>query len=861
MNVAPGTRLGPYEIVSHIGAGGMGEVWQARDTRLDRSVAIKILPAEFANNAQLKLRFEREAKTISQLNHPHICTLHDVGHESGIDFLVMELIEGESLADRLARGPLPLDQMLKSGVEIAGALERAHRHGVVHRDLKPGNIMMTKSGTKLLDFGLAKPGAITTPASTAAAMLTEQKPLTQEGAIVGTFQYMAPEQIEGAEADARTDIFAFGAVLYEMATGHRAFDGKSRASIIASILDREPPPISTIQPLTPPALEHVIRKCLEKDPDKRWQNAHDVGENLRWIAEQRQDGTAHGRSRAKPWMLATAALAAVAVICGILALAARHAAGREPHLELSITMPSLSYFDNVTLSPDGRRVVFVGYTEKRPSLWIRSLDVTTATPLAGTEGARSAFWSPDGKQIGFFAGGKLKRISSDGGPVQIVCDAADPSGGAWTADGTIILSRQTTSAMDRVDATGGTAKPLTKLGPNEEAHRWPFLLPDGEHFLFLADAWRTEDHHLKIGSLKTDAVRELMQAVTNVQYVAPGYLLFVRGGSLMAQPFDWKRLSLGGEAQAIAPQLAVNGPNHHFEFSAADNGRLTFRSASPKSRLTWVDRNGKPQQTVSEPHSFADLAIAPDGKRILFTELDDDGRADDIWLLDLARGSARRITTDPAGDFSPAWSPDGRSMAFASMRSGIGDGFVIDDLDHPANVRTILKATGGCNPTDWTSGGDILFDYLHGSDVDVWTFSIKSGQAKPYLATPFVESSAVVSPDGAWMAYQSNESGRAEVFLERYPSHEGRRQISTAGGFTPTWRKDGRELFFVAPGPTVMSAQLTDDALPKPLFNLPGNLYRPSADGQRFLIDAPLEDVTKMPVTFVTDWQSRLKTR
>lgn len=837
----------------------MGEVFKARDTRLDRSVAIKVLPADFAQNAQLKLRFEREAKTISQLNHPHICTLHDVGQENGVEFLVMELIEGESLADRVVRGPLPLEQLLKVGIEIADALERAHRSGVIHRDLKPGNVMLTKSGAKLLDFGLAKPGGLQVSNSELTQELT-QKAITQEGTIVGTFQYMAPEQIEGREADPRTDIFALGCVLYEMATGHRAFDGKSRASLIASILDREPPPISSIQPMAPASLEHVIRKCLEKDPDARWQNAHDVAETLHWIAEQRADVVTKKRRSAKPWIAATAALALVALALAALMFAGRRDA-KEPHLELAMAVPSLAYYEDVTLSPDGKRVVFRGYTDdgKPAMLWLRSLDSGSLTVIPGTESGTHPFWSPDGRQIAFFAGGKVKRVPADGGPVQTICDAAEPDGGAWSADGTILVGRDTLGPLDRVSATGGTPQPATKLGPKEEGHRWPVFLPDGDHFLFLGDAWLAEDHHLKIGSLKTGATRDLIQGISNLAYVKPGWLLYVRGQSLIAQRFDEKKLAFAGEPQVIAEQIVQSAFNHHFDFSASDNGRLTYRSANPKGRLTWVDRNGKRLQVVGGPRAVGDYALSPDERNVVFMEIDTDQRPDDLWQLDLVRGTTRRITSDPAGDYAPAWSPDGTMLAFGSNRAGLGD-IYIGNVSQAASEHLALKAKDGATPTHWLPNGDIVIEHNRGSDVDIYIYSTKTGEAKPYIATPFLERAAMVSPDGQRIAYVSRESGRTEVFVERYPSHAERRQVSNNGGDFPQWRKDGKELFFLGDDLNVMSVDLTDEnAVPKALFRGPAYMFRVSGDGQRFLINDPLQDVSKVPVTVITNWQSRLK--
>ncbi|HEY8847820.1 MAG TPA: protein kinase, partial [Thermoanaerobaculia bacterium] len=581
--------------------------WRGRDTRLERSVAIKILTAEFAQNPQFKLRFEREARTISQLNHPNICTLYDVGE----NYLVMELLEGESLADRLTKGPLPLEQVLRYGTQIADALDKAHRAGIIHRDLKPGNIMLTKSGAKLLDFGLAKSGA---PIDLDGA--TQHRPLTQEGTILGTFQYMAPEQLEGEEADARTDIFGFGTVLYEMATGHRAFEGKTKTSLIAAIVSGEPKPMSQIQPLTPPALEHVVRKCLTKDRDDRWQSAHDIAEELRWIGEAgSQAGAAVPltiRRKSQERIAWITALVLTAIVAAALGLRRPRP---EPAITSSITAPlhaPFEFFAQAALSPDGNSIAFVAHGKSGLSLWIRPIDRNEPRMLPGTQGGRRPFWSPDGRSLGFFGDGKVKRIAVAGGPPQVICDVGGPfGGGAWNRHDVIVFSGADTGPLYRVDAHGGKPQPVTKLGAREEAHRWPQFLPDDEHFIFLGDAARTEDHHIKVGSLGDGSSRDLMQAVTNAIYAEPDQLLFVRDGSLLAQPFNARSLTLDGEPRVVAEHLVENGL-HHYEFSASANGRLTYRSASPDAQLAWVDRTGKVIETVGEPRRFGTFCISPD---------------------------------------------------------------------------------------------------------------------------------------------------------------------------------------------------------------------------------------------------------
>ena len=855
MTITAGQRLGPYEILAPLGAGGMGEVWRAHDTRLDRSVAIKILPAEFAHNAQLKARFEREAKTISQLNHPNICTLYDVGRENGTDYLVMELVEGETLADRIVRGPLPIGDVLRYGVQIAEALDRAHSAGVVHRDLKPGNIMITRGGAKLLDFGLAKSGAVLTTVSAEEA--TVARSLTQEGTIVGTFQYMSPEQLEGADVDHRTDIFAFGAVLYEMVTGKRAFEGKNKTSLIAAIVGGEPKAISSVQPMAPLALEHVVQKCLTKERDERWQSARDIAGELQWIAQSRsgEAAKAPARRRGQPWTLAAVALAAAMIAAAATAFFLMRNRRTDPPMVLSLTLPPnapYQFFNQAALSPDGTAVAFVTWGGSGHSLWLRELAQREARPLPETAGAMYPFWSPDGQSIGFFADGKVKRIAVAGGPPQVICAAASGLGGAWSGDG-VILFGDGENPLYRVDARGGTPKTVTKLTPGEEGHRWPSFLPDGDHFIYLGDAPRTENHHIKVGSLRDGSSRDLFQGVTNAQFVAPGTIFFVRAGALLAQRFDVKALALAGEPRVLAENVAPSGENHVREFSAASNGRLIYRVARPEAQLTWVDRTGKAIETIGEPRRFGPIfRLSPDQQSLVFATLDLDSRGDDIWMIDRGRPVTSRLTFDPATENSPVWSPDGTKLVFLSMRTGLGDAY-LTDVASPANVRRLAD---NLQPTSWV--GDLVVGSIGvGSQYDLGVYSFKTGKMEPYVTSPFIEQSPALSPDGRRIAYESNESGRFEVYVEEFPSHARRRQISSGGGADPHWRADGRELYYIARDRSLTAADMTNDkSTPKPLFQIPGDSYEAAADG-RFLVDRPLEDITKQPMTVVTNWLSR----
>jgi Tol biopolymer transport system component/predicted Ser/Thr protein kinase len=850
MTVPAGTRFGPYEIVAPIGAGGMGEVYRARDTRLDRSVAVKILPAEVAHDVQLRTRFEREAKTISQLNHPNICTLHDVGE----NFLVMELLEGETLADRIARGPLPLDQVLRFGAEIARALDGAHRHGVTHRDLKPANVMITKSGAKVLDFGLAR---TVSEVNVDLGGATVQRTLTAEGTIIGTFQYMAPEQLEAGAVDARTDIFALGAVLYEMATGRRAFDGKTKTSLIAAIVAAEPKPIHELQPLTPPAFERLVTKCLAKDPDERWQSAHDVADELTWIAEtvdrQKSEPAVRG---ARTWKIASAVLALA--LTGVVAAALLTRRKAEPPMTLSLTMPTqtFEFYSQAVLSPDGETLAFVGHTKNGSALWIRPIGTSQPRMLPGTEKARMPFWSPDGKALGFFADGKLKRIFVAGGPPQLICDAPASFGGTWNRDNVILFAATYTDPIMRVDANGGKPQPVTRLEKGEEAHRWPSFLPDGEHFVFLGDAPRTEDHFIRLGSLEDGKSVKLAQAVTHA--VAPDgkTLFFVRGGSLMAQPLDLGAKKLTGQPRVIAEHVVPNWQNHHFEFSVAGNGRLVYRTMNPNAQLTWLDRTGKVVATVGEPRVYGEVRISRDQKRIVTSRLDADGRGDDVWLIDPARGMTTRFTFDPAADYGPVWSPDGQRVAFASMRSSFGDVYVAD-VGNPVAARRLTNSGEATTwPRDWSPDGKHLaVEFSDRTNTDVALYSFESGQVRPHAATRFEEYSPVFSPDGRQIAYVSEESGRPEIYVEQFPSRAERRQVTTGGALSPRWSADGRELFFLTEG-ALRSVDLSDEnATPRLLFATDAQLYDVSADGQQFLLAVPMEHPAGVPLTFVSGWR------
>jgi Tol biopolymer transport system component len=877
--------LGPYEILGSIGAGGMGEVYRARDTRLDRTVAVKILPLHIAHNPDARQRFEREARAVSSLNHPHICTLFDIGNQNGIDFLVMEFLEGETLASRLEKGPLAVDEVLRYGVQIADALDRAHRQGVVHRDLKPGNIMLTKDGAKLLDFGLAKLGS--SSKSTPDETLT--KALTSQGTILGTFQYMAPEQLEGKDADARSDIFSFGAVLYEMITGRRAFQGKSQASLIAAIFGAEPEAVSTVRPMTPRALDHVVSTALAKDPDARWQTAHDLLLELRWIAAgggREQAQTAPVRSRSNVWLIAALAV----LLAAALTISVRHWLEKPPELHAvrsSILPPENASFvftgipaGPVVVSPDGRRLAFVATLDRKTLLWVRRLDALTAQPLAGTEGASQAFWSSDSRFLAFFADGKLKRIDASGGPALTICNAGPGRSGTWNRDDVIVFAADIMSPLYRVSAAGGVATAITKTGdpPEEASHRWPWFLPDGKHFLYLATSapglMSTHTAAVYVASLDSRERKLVLRAASNVAY-AEGHLLYLRERTLMAQPFDTRRLETTGDAFPLAEQIQFDPAGNQGVFSVSRNGVLAYEATNEinGSQLAWLDRSGKQIGAVGERGNINSLTLSPDGRKAAVGLLSAGNY--DIWIYDLARGLPTRFTFDPAIERFPVWSPDGSRIVFSSWRKGHLDLYQ-KASNGAGGEELVLESNNEKTPDSWSPDGRFLvYTALDPATLsDLWILPL-DGERKPFafLKTPFSESGGQFSPDGRWIAYVSTESGRPEVYIAPFtggPSAAGGRwQITKDGGFQPRWRRDGKEIFFLYGG-RMWAAEVNgkgstfEVGAVQSLFDFraaaaPGSAYEVSADGQRFLVNMLSGVPAASPLTLVTNWTADLK--
>jgi Tol biopolymer transport system component/tRNA A-37 threonylcarbamoyl transferase component Bud32 len=887
LSLTVGTRLGPYEIVSPLGAGGMGEVYRARDTRLGREVAIKVLPSHLSDDPDLKARFEREARAISQLTHPHICTLHDVGSENGVDFLVMELLDGQSLADRLEKGALPPDQVLKFGMEIADALDRAHRAGIIHRDLKPGNVMLTRSGVKLLDFGLAKTAAAETPAADLSSLPTQAgRPLTEKGTVMGTFQYMAPEQLEGKAADARTDIFSFGCVLYEMSTGRKAFSGASQASLVTAIMSKEPEPISSIVPMSPPALDRLVATCLAKDPEERWQSARDVKNELSWIA---QAGSKAGApavvvSRRKnrerlAWAVAAAALLAAAAVFFV-----RPAPREEPLRRFGIDPPEKAVFGLAhAISPDGRWIVFNAETDGPDLLYLRAIDSLEPRALAGTDGAVFPFWSPDSHSVAFFAKDRLRRLDIATGSIQTICDAPQPRGGCWGADGTILLTPDLGTGLFRVPAAGGSPVPVTSLDPSlgETSHRFPQFLPDGRHFLYYARTSGMEREWIYSASLDSKDRRRLLQAASSVVYTPDGYLLFVREGNLLAQRFDAARLKLAGEPVSVAESMNYLGSSvadGYAAYSAARGGILTFRGNDAATiQLAWFDRSGKLLAKVGPESGWEDPALSRDGKRVVVEKSDPRSPQDgvNLWAVDLSRGTLSRLTFGNGVSIWGVWSPDGSEIAFARQKSRGWDLYRTSTTGASPEAR-ILSSDVGAWPDDWSRDGAYLLYEADGPGTrnDLWVLPMKGGgKAFPYIQAPFDQGHAQFSPDGRFIAYASNESGRYEVYVQTFPKLTGKWQISTGGGDQPCWRADGRELFYMRLDRTLMSVDVKtaagfEAALPVALFEAKAQTvaigssrdhYLVSDDGQRFLVDTIVDGVNHSPIQMVLNWTTAFK--
>ncbi len=890
MTLTPGARLGPYEIVSPLGAGGMGEVYRAHDSRLGRDVAIKVLPQHLSANPELRARFEREARAVSSLNHPHICTLHDVGREGETDYLVLELVEGETLAQRLTKGALPAAEVLKLGAQIADALDRAHRAGVVHRDLKPGNVMLTKSGAKLMDFGLARATGMSGPAGgsgiTQAALTqspTVAAPLTTEGTIVGTFQYMAPEQLEGREADARCDLWALGCVLHEMATGQRAFEGTSQASLIAAIMHVTPAPISQVAPLSPPGLERVVTACLTKDASDRIQSAHDVKLQLQWIAEGGSGSGLHAvtASHAKrgaasvwlgrlPWIVGLLGLIAAASMAVLML------GRRAPAMVLRVPVPSDLQVSDVwsdnALSPNGDALVSVASKSGgTKALWYWDLRSESPISLPGTEDASMPAWSPDGRSIVFFAGDGLLRLPISGGTTTRIADASWGRGASWGRKEVIVFAPEASGPLIRMRASGGAIEQATTLDTvaRHVAHRFPCFLPDGEHFLFVALPAGPRGFDVFVGSLGSSKVKRIMEADCAPVFAEPGYLVFTQGGKVMAQRFDTRRLELTGEQIGLMDAPAASDLTAEPVASASRNRRLMLPVIQPPiAELEWLDRSGATRGRIELTEGDWEVGrLSRDGRSATAMQ------GHDLWRIDLDRSIATRLKRGIRPWLSTAWSPDARSIA---LDVETPEGPRMQLIDPAGSGREAPLATSDFQfqeVADWAPDGRTLLlaamskpiERKEGTQWDLWTIPIEGGAPESYVRSPSFERVARISPDGKWAAWTQAESGHYSVFIDSYPQPGHRVQVGRARGLTIHWGRRGEELLYPDGSGDLVSVplRLVGDRLEpgaaERLFRIPlGVRSMDTRDGERFLVSRPSGAVQARSLRLLLDWTGLL---
>lgn len=883
MPLAPGTRFGPYSLISMIGAGGMGEVYKASDSRLERDVAIKVLPAQFADQPAMRQRFEREARSISMLHHPHICALYDVGEQDGTAYLVMEYLEGEPLDQRLTRGPLPLPEALEVAIQIASALDQAHQKGLIHRDLKPGNVMLTHAGAKLLDFGLAKAAA---PPSITENDATRTHSLTVAGSIVGTLAYMSPERLGGKDGDARGDIFAAGAVLHEMLTGMRAFPGDNQASIITAVMATEPPPISQTQPAASPALDRVVRKCLAKQPEQRWQTARDLMSELQWIASGGSTAQAAvpepmasapmapARNNLTTWAPWAAAGASLAALCGVLFFN-RDAAKLQVPAQVRLEFPApvntqLLRIDIPTPSPDGRRIVFFGHSAGRISqLWIRELNSGEARPVPGVEGGALPFWAPDSRRIAYVGvDRKLWTVNLDGGsPAPITEVGTNFGSGTWNQDDVIVFGDS--GKLMRVAAGGGSAVQIPVAG--SLFSYWPAFLPGGSHLVFNAKGGEAANAGVYVIPLAGGTPKRLLQGDAKIVPGRPGWLLYNQGSILYSRPFSRSKLDWEGQPTQLASGLFTFGSDTAgASFFSSWNGVVAYRTGTTaqERQMIWFDRSGQRVAVTGEPGRYSNPALSPDGRWLAVSVEDPKLNKRDIWVYDLKRGTSTRATSDPGDELNPAWSPDGRRIAYTGSRKPGQREIYLVDAGGAGEPEQLNSGDGLKNVEQWSPDGKyLLYNLDTQQNVDLKVVSLAAGQGVTLFSSQFREDMGKISPNGRWIAYCSNESGRNEIYVRAFdPAGAGGGRkwlISTDGGIEPEWRRDGKELFYIR-GDRLTAVEVStgapefDAGTPKPLFEKilseqRRNRYVASPDGQKFLVVVPQEEQARSAIQVILD--------
>jgi serine/threonine protein kinase len=856
----------------------MGEVYRARDTLLDKVVAIKTIAIGLAKDSSAQPRFERERRLAAALDHPHICRLLDAGHDCGVDYLVMEYLTGETLAARLRRGPVPLHEALSHAIEIAEALSYAHAHRIVHRDLKPANLFLTSTGIKVLDFGLAKRWSADASGAEFAQDDTVPAAASGPGVLVGTALYMAPERLEGAEADHRTDVFGFGLVVFELVTAQRAFEGGTPAALIAALMSADPPPMKLPGPAGA-ELEWLIRKCLAKLPAHRWQSMSDVSAILKRIAACEAPSD---RPRALRWSRARLGGAAATVLVAATlpwVVDSRRPATEPPEttLRFSVTPPNGGTFTptegsvqapQLSLSPDGRSILFVGAGSDGVSqLWIREFASVVPRSIPGTAGAAYPFWSHDGRSVAFFADGFLERLDLAGGPPRRLASAANGRGGSWNADGVILFAPSTTGTIRRVRADGSGEAEQTRLDPTrgDTSHRWPHFLPDGQHFLFFARTPDESDEGVYLGSLSAPDVSLIESSSVGGAYLPPNRVLFVSDGTLLARDFDLAKRRTHGDPMVIAERVAGSS-NFYGAFSVSRSGIIAYANRASAAELGWFDRAGGRQSVAAARGQYVDFRLSPDDRFLAVADVDSAAARSDLYRIDLHRGSRERITSERATDASPTWSPDGTALIFRSNRERVHDLYRTAAFG-ASPERLFISSDFGKYPTSWSTDGSQIAFFTRGRNTryDVWTSPVdRPAHARPLLDSPFTEVQAQFSPNGQWIAFSSDETSPSfEVVVQSLTSPERRWQASVGGGFDPRWAKDASELFYIASDGWLNSVRIHGDGAgggpPQRLFRMPEAVMAPpfhsaydvARQPPHFLVRIPLESIRSLPLTVV----------